>query len=372
MGTSIKQYTCNPWTDIDNNETGVNKKLNKMLVTSVGGSASSGDGQYAPYQQLILTQDSALTDFSINRDYYLQLQIPRDPNYDMAFGLRLIDFKGDEDLDQITDHQLIRYITVNRQNSGSTPLYCCIYATRANTSTSWDDATTKTAIFEQVTIKLSQPLPTTAAGIAQILRENTVNPDPTNSPYANRGFFCKITAPIELDSEEYAEYKFCCYWLDDNRFRNEPQETLGVNGVFLIENWKGTSKKPKQTFKLVFRPLIKCNAIYLYLIPIPQDNDIQWLLGTSQIYYGRHIEDAENTLDARYREMPVFLDEGLNIKYFGVWGHPEQLMSVNGEEIRIGPSGYYELKNFDIDSLGIVCLTNEDKCTVDVQYEQQQ
>jgi hypothetical protein len=44
-------------------------------------------------------------------------------------------------------------------------------------------------------------------------------------------------------------------------------------------------------------------------------------------------------------------------------------MSINGEEIRVGSSGYYELNDFDITNLGIICLSENDKFTIDYQYE---
>ena len=373
MATSIKQYTYTPWTFVrdDANLTDVNKRLYKMTITSVEGSDSEGGGQYAPYQQLILQHidgEGNVIPFRENTDYYLQLQIPKDPNYDMTFGLRLFKFEGADDLDRIEFYQLIRYITVKRQTTDQTPLYCGIYTTRSDSNNEW--TSTKVAIFEQITLSRTDPLPESVSDIVTILKNNT--PNKTNSRNG-KGYYFKIKAPITAGSDEYVEHKLFCYWLakdnpdDPDKFRSTVQETLAVNGVLLMENWKGTSKNKKQTFKLTFRPKIECDAIYFYLIPIPQDNDVQWLDSGNIVYYGRHIEDAENTINALYRDMPSVLDIS-PVQYIGVWGHPEQLMSINGEEIRIGPSGYYELRDFDVTSLGIVSLSDEDKYTVDVQY----
>jgi hypothetical protein len=44
------------------------------------------------------------------------------------------------------------------------------------------------------------------------------------------------------------------------------------------------------------------------------------------------------------------------------------MFTINGEEIKIGPSGYYELQDFDIDFLGVAALDNRDQFTIDVQY----
>ena len=46
------------------------------------------------------------------------------------------------------------------------------------------------------------------------------------------------------------------------------------------------------------------------------------------------------------------------------------MMAINGSEIKIGPSGYFELQDYDIKSLGIAALAAEDKYTVDYQYQE--
>ena len=45
-------------------------------------------------------------------------------------------------------------------------------------------------------------------------------------------------------------------------------------------------------------------------------------------------------------------------------------MTINGEEIRIGPSGYYELLDIiPITSIGIVADSWDDNWTIDYTYE---
>lgn len=48
------------------------------------------------------------------------------------------------------------------------------------------------------------------------------------------------------------------------------------------------------TYNIIFKPRVAdLDAIYLHLIPIPEDNDIQWQLeqaGVEATYYGRHID----------------------------------------------------------------------------------
>ena len=44
-------------------------------------------------------------------------------------------------------------------------------------------------------------------------------------------------------------------------------------------------------------------------------------------------------------------------------------MSINGEEIRIGQSGYYELNDFNITNFGIVVKDANDRFSLDYQYK---
>ena len=44
-------------------------------------------------------------------------------------------------------------------------------------------------------------------------------------------------------------------------------------------------------------------------------------------------------------------------------------MAINGEEIRIGQSGYYELNDFDITHFSMLITGNEDKFSIDYQYK---
>jgi hypothetical protein len=44
------------------------------------------------------------------------------------------------------------------------------------------------------------------------------------------------------------------------------------------------------------------------------------------------------------------------------------LLAVNGEEIKIGQSNFYELDDFTITSLGVVAKDGSDRFTIDYQY----
>jgi hypothetical protein len=62
---------------------------------------------------------------------------------------------------------------------------------------------------------------------------------------------------------------------------------------------------------------------------------------------------------------------GVNaLTHIGVWGHPEQILAINGEEIRIGQSGFYELNDFTITQLGVIVNDPiKDRFTIDYEYK---
>ena len=65
----------------------------------------------------------------------------------------------------------------------------------------------------------------------------------------------------------------------------------------------------------------------------------------------------------------IILDsQGKTINRIGLWGHPELIFSINGEELKIGQSGYYELDDFDIDSIAVCAIGPQDTFILDYQY----
>jgi hypothetical protein len=83
-------------------------------------------------------------------------------------------------------------------------------------------------------------------------------------------------------------------------------------------------------------------------------------------FYGRLIDiDA---LDFKAKTINKLLPKESNaiIKKIGVQGHPGLTMVINGEEIKMGPSGLFELNDFDITSFGV--CGDAKRFIVDYQY----
>ena len=88
-------------------------------------------------------------------------------------------------------------------------------------------------------------------------------------------------------------------------------------------------------------------------------------------YYGRKID--EDYFDAQVYRLSnlVALTGHSPLSHIGVYSHPNLIMAINGEEIRVGQSGYYELNDFEITNLGIAADNDDDtdRFTVDYQYQ---
>lgn len=85
-----------------------------------------------------------------------------------------------------------------------------------------------------------------------------------------------------------------------------------------------------------------------------------------------NVTDSDsNVFDVKISKIEKILPSIKNttIKQIGVWGRSGLPLILNGEEIKIGPSGYFELKDFDLTSIGVLANGQEDKFTIDYLYE---
>ena len=85
--------------------------------------------------------------------------------------------------------------------------------------------------------------------------------------------------------------------------------------------------------------------------------------------YGR-ILDIDKTVCELYKvnNLVNSMNSNANLDRIGVWGHSGLMMAINGEEIKIGPSGFYELAEVPVSSLGVVARDFNDSFTVDYEF----
>ena len=305
--------------------------------------------QNPPYQQIILNGESININsnettgvFDVNEPYYLELDIPKDDNFSMDFALLLIPQPKTSDLDQL-NYQFIRYLHVPQGGGGSMDQSRVVLYQEKKDGEFVDDED------HPVKVAIAQPIPENASEVEY--------------PFAPNSLYYQ---------KENEEIKYM--WTGDSASQDfDPnQENYGYNDIILSHSWKtSSSESNKAKFQLVFTPRVSgMSCLYLYLIPTKEDNDIQWSIG-DKTYYGRHIElTGEAGLEAKLYKMKNLVDflNGSSAKQIGVWGRSELMLSINGEEVKIGPSNYYELQNFAVTNLGVAAQGPEDRFTIDIQY----
>ena len=177
----------------------------------------------------------------------------------------------------------------------------------------------------------------------------------------------------------------------------------GINDIILNWTWETDPQDEViAQYECIFTPEQGgFNAILLQLQRIAEDPDISTDLmagypddlienlntsakNAGKTVYGRYIpikKTADGQADTSYYAIAKLnnlndstMTSGLNIGgktivRFGIWGHPQLMMAINGEEIRIGQSGYYELNDFDVTSFAVVANDVEDTFILDYQYK---
>ena len=294
-------------------------------------------------QQFILQPyiDDTSTTFAANTCYYIRLQMPQDQNYDMHYGIRLMTINKKDNSDELEDislkdsnqYQFIKYMSIPRLNPNN-----------INNSTIW-------------LYKIDSII---NAAVAKPLNEYA---NDTSVERATKIYYDDNTVKICDSNGDFRTH-------DGNNENfstiiGEPLKTQMAN------NFTNTNNNDPIIREFVFMPEIECNAIYLYLKPISDDSLITWKDDNDIIMMGRHIKDI-STITGQGINLNNTRNEVKdlsNITNIAVWGRSEQLMLINGQELKIGPSGYFELKNYDIDSLYIINSADDDKYTVDIQYQ---
>lgn len=334
------------------NADGVIHPKNVVLNANDNKPGDWGD-QYAPYQQIILNGGTSNVDemkvFTSGKSYYLEIEIPKDDNYPLDFALLLIPkpsaSDGGSDLDQL-NYQFIRYLRVLQGVNGELgQSRVILYQTK--------DQNTETYIGDiQVGIVIDVP------------EVDGVPIDNDGHPYRYEAG--KIYYRASLDKYMWATET-------TTEWDTHSQERYGFTDVILSHSWKThTSDSELARYELVFTPRVdNMYALYLYLIPTKADNDIQWLnQETGVTFYGRHIDISK--MKARLYIVNNLLSDGggssITARRIGVWGRSELILSINGEEVKIGPSNYYELRDFAVTSLGVAAQYDADRFTIDIQY----
>ena len=254
--------------------------------------------------------------FVKGQDYYLKVRIPQDMNYDMTFNIKLMPpSDGSSDTKK---YQFVKKISIGRGGTG-TNVYNVVLYEKSN---------------GQVAVDF--PL---------AYNKNTKAQD----------------GKIYTDGTNY-------YLGQDNTY----VRTTKFNDVALAASWRTENAETYGVFEMVFRPISnEFMCLLLEMERTPEDYNIQRMTEDNKTEYGRKIEviPSNVTLYKLMNQVPTAQQEK-GLSRIGIWGHPGLVMAINGEEIRIGPSGYYEQDVVNITSIGMVAQDNNwaDNWTLDYEY----
>jgi len=283
--------------------------------------------------------------------YLLHCDIARNSTYNMIFDLKLCNTDSTYGLTDSDDYQNIKRFTVGKDATGSVNTLCAIL---------FDDNFNNTDV-KIVENYYDKQLKEVNKSTKKLFSTSDLN---KNRVYRGR----EINGSDEDYYFYYRPYSGPSYpygWI----------RILNYNLQFISESWKqNQSSAQKASFDFIIKNsllnsnLNNFNSIVFDMVRQDWDNDITNKEGTEEFKGLKANIDFEI-----YKITDILTTEKFKGKSpfstIGVWGHPDLIMAINGEEIRVGQSGYYELTDFDITSLGIAAVSDKDRFTLDYQYK---
>lgn len=265
---------------------------------------------------------SPATAFIKDQDYYFKIAIPQDMNYEMNFNIKLI---REDATTSETAYQFLKNVTVSRGGSGMNVYKVVLYGYPVGQ--------------KEQTMAAMIPLPYVAGA-----------PGVENALYYN---------------EQNKRYYLCTGGANYT-------QTTDINELSVSAIWKVEQGKNFGVFELTFRPVQDgFTSILLEMIRTAEDYSIQHT-GSAGIEFGRKVDiTAIQTTVYSITNLVDNMNVENDLSRIGIWGHSGLVMMINGEEIKIGPSGYYELDALPIESIGIVAPDNDfsNNFTIDYAYE---
>lgn len=343
------------------------------------------------YRDIIITPPNTL---STDTSYYLTFGIPRNQNYNLNFELKLFETKP-ELYNESLNYQFVKHFNVQRVSAGnSSNSRVVLYQMKTKKDTGIEEEGWARAAVENWDKELPPKY----------------KEDGSNWYTWDR--FYPVSVTVDANSNPttetnivfYPHYLYYAtnlrrYWMyrgTDNKnpsyiFEQLPSTDsnaynalVGTNDIIMNWNWETSSSADMVYCHCIFSPTVSnMKYIVLRLIRINEDADIATSEKTTagNPIYGRYIDLSEDiSKDLKIEDTfklytltnlnKTILDsQGNTIKRIGLWSHPGLMFSINGEELKIGSSGYYELNDFDITTLAVVADGPEDKFVLDYQYQ---
>ena len=279
---------------------------------SMTGSSNTDD---TSFRDIRITTNSPMVR---DTDYYLYVKIPQDMNYNLTFNIKLTKREAQGGTEE---YQFLKNITIPRGGSATNVYTVVLYETSSGA------------------VKAMIPK-TYVAGQANV----------------------KDDIYLDANTEKY-------YLGNGNTTYTE---TANYNDLSMTASWVHQAGDYYGYAEIVFRPVEdNFSEITIEMVRTAEDYNIQGTDTSGEIIYGRYIplDDFDYTLYTMTNLVNEINPNG-TLSRIGVWSHPGLLMAVNGEEIRVPNSGYYELDNIlPVESLGIVAVDYSDNWSLDFMYE---
>lgn len=285
--------------------------------------------QVEPCEWKTTTTGGKFTDFALQldggfkkgQDYYLQVDMPGDINYDIKFNLKLVK---------------------DMQDAFHTSVF------------QWIDAA-------------EIPKDEEAADAELVVM--------FEAPFDNNKTI-KAAIPIEY-IEGRAVEAYTLYTKDGEYYYGVTME--GSNTLVKVENYSDMlmiptwldsldiEKEPSAIFDTTFRPVEDFTHAVLEIERTGDD----WNIMNDDGEYGRTIDPSKVSFKCyKINDLVDKMSSGMPLSHIGVWGKPGLLMTVNGEPIRIGPRGFYEQDSIPITSIGVIAQNYAtDMFTIDYKYQ---
>lgn len=270
--------------------------------------------------------DTSFRDIRINTssamvrdtDYYLYVKIPQDMNYNLVFNIKLTKQEAQGGTEE---YQFLKQITIPRGGSATNVYTVVLYET--------------------------------SSGETKAMIPNTY-----------------VAGQVNVKDEIYFDANTEKYYLGNGN--TTYTETSDYNDISMTASWIHQTGDYYGYAEITFRPVEdNFSEITIEMVRTAEDYNIQSTDESGDVIYGRYIalDDFEYTLYTLTNLVNEINPNG-TLYRIGVWSHPGLLMSVNGEEIHVPNSGYYELDGIlPIESLGIVATDYDDNFSVDYQFE---
>lgn len=303
---------------------------------------------------------------SSNTTYLLKLSIPKDENYDCDFNVKLIDSADSSIGTQATGYQVIRYLHVPAAGSNQKNSRIVLYPVIKNVNTNYQPWAGEGEKADQPRVAIALDYQDLSAKY----QTSAYNYD-AGTVFYNSGNQRSTSGDSPTVNSEYAVMENGGEQLPTWENISSEWKILNKNDTILNWTWEIEDHSSEAVnFNIIFKP--KTDTYSRIWVEMSRGG-IDWDIfdGTS---IGRTIDvspsgnfSAELFTLAELTSSTAPLPEG--ITNIGLHSHPNLLFAINGEEIRVGQSGYYELNDFDITSFNIAATDKKDYFVLDYQYK---